>query len=87
MTTPFLRVIVVLSVLFVARITLCRGSGLALWGKSPISADGRCSPELNLGRAFCLPLRVIHDRGREVQEYGNSAQVREPGSDLLAVQQ
>ena len=34
-----------------------------------------------------LSSRVIHDRGREVQECGNCAQVREPGSDLLAVQQ
>ena len=40
------------------------------------------SPEL-----VCLPVRVIDDRGREVQECGNSAQVRETGSDLLAVQQ
>ena len=41
----------------------------------------------HLERDLELPARVIHDRGREVQEYGNCAQVREPGSDLPAVQQ
>ena len=34
-----------------------------------------------------LPARVVHDRGRKVQECGNCAQVREPGPDLLTVQQ
>ena len=46
------------------------------------------SPALaRLSGVWLFPVGVIYDRRRKVQEYGNCAQIRKPGSDLLAVQQ
>ena len=56
------------------------------WRECLIVSPGELDPNHFLSDLE-LPGRVIHHCGREVQECGDRAQVREPGPDLPAVQQ